>query len=357
MALRVWRGPVEALRVRILREINSTVHGADLHLERYDRPAGDPGLFGPRSVVWQVHGHPAGMLVGGFAALMLQSLHPVAMRAVADHSDFRTDPTGRLHRTARFVATTTLGSTAAADEAVAAVRRIHVFVRGETEDGRTYRADDPELLRWVHTAEVACFLTGYQVFAGRSRLSDAECDRYFAEVARIGERLGATGVPRSRAEVGAYFAVVRGELGVTGPALEVVRLLRGFGRSRRERTAVRVLTNAAIGLLPGWARRELGIERPWVVRRLWDRPVARLLGAVMVWACGLSPIRAAAEARAANREGAAAGGGTAGDAAATATGEGVAGEGSVGHVATTAKGEGVAGEGSAGEAGKRIAGG
>ncbi|KQV15946.1 hypothetical protein ASC99_28805 [Kitasatospora sp. Root107] len=285
------------LRARLLDEINATVHGDDLHLERYDQPAGDPGLFGPDSVVWRVHGHPAGMLVGGFAALLLQSLHPLAMAAVDAHSDFRADPTGRLHRTARFVTTTTLGSTAAAEQAIAAVRRIHLRIRGTTPDGRSYRADDPELLTWVHVAEVHCFLTGYQRLAA-TPLTAAECDTYFAEVAIIAERLGATAIPRSRAEVAYYLDRIRPELRVTPPALEVLRLLRGFGRSRRERLAVRLLTNASIDLLPGWARAELAVRRPWLVRVGWDRPLAWAGGRIMVWACGPSQIRAAAHARA-----------------------------------------------------------
>lgn len=293
-----WRTPVAAVRARLLAEINATVHGDDLHLERYDRPAGDPGLFGPSSVVWRVHGHPAGMLVGGFAALLLQSLHPLAMAAVDAHSDFREDPTGRLHRTARFVTTTTLGSTAAAEKAIAGVRRIHCRISGTAPDGRPYRADDPQLLTWVHTAEVVCFLAGYQAFA-QAPLPAAECDRYYAEAARVAERLGAVEVPRSRAEVRAYLARVRPELGVTPPAMEVLRLLRGFGRSSRERVAVRVLTNASIGLLPPWARAELAVRRPGLVRAVWDRPLARAGGRVMVWACGPSAIRAAAHARAA----------------------------------------------------------
>ncbi|MEV4613031.1 oxygenase MpaB family protein [Kitasatospora sp. NPDC049258] len=286
------------LRGRLLAEINATVHGQDLHLERYDRPAGDPGLFGPDSVVWRVHGHPAGMLVGGFAALLLQSLHPLAMAAVDAHSDFREDPTGRLNRTARFVTTTTLGSTAAAERAIEAVRRIHPRIRGTAPDGRPYRADDPELLTWVHTAEVRCFLSGYQALAA-TPLTAAECDRYLAEAARVAERLGAAAVPGSRAEVAAYLARIRPELRATPPASEVLRLLRGFGRSRRERLAVRLLTNASIGLLPDWARSELAVRRPWLVRAVWDRPLARAGGRIMVWACGPSPIRAAAEARAA----------------------------------------------------------
>ncbi|AUG82069.1 hypothetical protein CFP65_7491 [Kitasatospora sp. MMS16-BH015] len=293
-----WRGPVAALRARLLAEINSTVHGDDLHLERYDRPAGDPGLFGPRSVVWRVHGHPAGMLAGGFAALLLQSLHPLAMAGVDAYSDFREDPTGRLNRTARFVSTTTLGSTEAAERAIEAVRRIHPRIRGTAPDGRPYRADDPALLTWVHTAEVYCFLTGHQMFADRP-LTGAESDAYLDEVAVIAERLGATGAPHSRAEVLAYLAEIRPELRATPAALEVVELLRGFGRSARERAVVHLLTNASVGMLPDWARAELGIRRPRSVREAWDRPVARVAGRLMVWACGDSQIRAAAEARAA----------------------------------------------------------
>ncbi|MFJ1704828.1 oxygenase MpaB family protein [Kitasatospora sp. NPDC088346] len=300
-----WRTPLAALRARLLAEINATVHGQDLHLERYDRPAGDQGLFGPDSVVWRVHGHPAGMLVGGFAALLLQSLHPLAMAAVDAHSDFRVDPTGRLNRTARFVTTTTLGSTAAAEQAIAGVRRIHPRIRGTAPDGRPYRADDPALLTWVHTAEVSCFLTGYQALAV-TPLTAAECDDYYARAALVAERLGAAEVPKSRAAVAAYLARVRPDLRVTPPALDVLRLLRGFGRSRRERLAVRLLTNASIGLLPPWARAELGVRRPLVVRAAWDRPLARTGGRIMVWACGPSPIRAAAQARAAAAPGPAA---------------------------------------------------
>ncbi|WP_051970733.1 oxygenase MpaB family protein [Kitasatospora azatica] len=296
-----WRRPLGAVRARLMAEVNSAVHGQDLHLERYDRPLGDPGLFGPQSVVWRVHGHPAGMLTGGFAALLLQSLHPLAMAAVDAHSDFRTDPTGRLNRTARFVTTTTLGSTAAAEQAIESVRRIHPRIHGTAPDGRPYRADDPELLTWVHTAEVRCFLAGYQTYSA-TPLTAAECDSYYAQVALIAERLGAVEVPRSRAEVERYLDRLRPELRATPAALDCARFLRGFGRSARERAVVRVLTNGSVDLLPDWARAELGIRRPGPVRAGWDRPLARGCGRLLVWACGPSEIRRAAHARAAGRQ-------------------------------------------------------
>lgn len=288
------------LRSRIADEMKATVHGGELKLERYAGPAGDPGLFGitPDSPAWRVHGHAAGMLVGGFAALMLQSLHPLAMAGVDEHSDFRVDPTGRLTRTVRFVTTTTFGSAPAAREMVETVRRIHTKVNGTAPDGRAYRADDPALLTWVHTAEVRSFLAGHQTYARRrERLTPAECDTYYARVAPIAEALGAEGVPHNARDAARYLSGMRPELRVTPAALDVVDFLRGFGRTGRERAVVRVMMNAAVGVLPGWARAELGIRRPVLVRADWDRPLAVAAGRTLEWARGPSPIQAAARGR------------------------------------------------------------
>ncbi|WP_262699505.1 MULTISPECIES: oxygenase MpaB family protein [Streptomyces] len=288
------------LRTRIADEMKATVHGGDLKLERYAGPAGDSGLLGttPDDPAWRVHGHPAGMLIGGFAALMLQSLHPLAMAGVDQYSDYRTDPTGRLVRTARFITTTTFGSEPAAREAIDLVRRIHTGVNGTAPDGRPYRADDPELLTWVHTAEVYSFLAGHQVYAQRrARLTPAECDTYYAQVAPVAEALGVVEVPRNTYQAARYLARMRPELHVTPAALEALGFLRGFGRTGRERLVIRLLTNAAIGLLPSWARAELGLRRPVFVRVLWDRPVATLVGRGLEWARGPSDIHAAARAR------------------------------------------------------------
>lgn len=285
------------VRERIRLKVLETVHGGDLRLERYQEPAGDPGLFGPGSVVWDVHAHPAGMLTGGFSALMLQSLHPLAMAGVAQHSDYRADPLGRLNRTARYVTVTAFGSTADAEAQIAQVRKVHTFVHGVAPDGTAYSAEDPELLTWVHVAEIRCFLAGYKVFGDR-RLSREECDRYVAETALLARRLGALEVPGTEAELEAYLARVRPRLRPTPAAVEAVGFLRAFGRDPLERAATRILMNGGISLLPGWARAQLGIRRPALVRRLFDRPAVRLLGAALVWACGPSEVAAAALARA-----------------------------------------------------------
>jgi uncharacterized protein (DUF2236 family) len=62
--------------------------------------------FAEERPIRRVHGDSA-MFIGGITALLLQSLHPLAMAAVAGHSGYRGDPWGRLQRTSYFLAVTT----------------------------------------------------------------------------------------------------------------------------------------------------------------------------------------------------------------------------------------------------------
>jgi uncharacterized protein (DUF2236 family) len=172
----------------------------------------DPGLFGPSSVTWQMHGDPM-MWVAGVRALYLQALHPRAVRGVMQNSDFRKDAWGRLFRTAGFVGTTTYGTTEAAEQAGARVRRIHSKLGATDPDtGERYGVDEPGLLLWVHCAEIDSYL-----HVGRRSgfpLTDAQADRYIAEH-RVSARLvglDPDAVPADQAEMNAYFEKVRPEL-------------------------------------------------------------------------------------------------------------------------------------------------
>jgi uncharacterized protein (DUF2236 family) len=285
------------LKHYIQSELNATVHGGGgLHLERYTAPAGDPGLLGPDSVTWRVHSDPPGMLMGGFASLMLQALHPLAMAGVDQHSDFRTDPIGRLNRTVAYVLSTTFGSTEVAEAAIARVRKIHPYVHGTADDGRLSRADDPELLTWVHIAESRCFLAGYETF-GAPRLTAAERDQYFRETAGLSRRLGAEDVPETAADVALYLKRLRPELRATEAALEGIHFIKRYGRTRQERAAVRVLMNGAAAILPKWARDPLDLGRSETQVALIDRPLAQAAGRGLRWAVRPSEIVGAAYRR------------------------------------------------------------
>jgi uncharacterized protein (DUF2236 family) len=247
------------------------------------RPPGDDGLFGPGSAAWVVHGDFTAMMTGGVAALLLQMLHPGALAGVWDHSNFRRDMLGRLRRTAQFISGTTYGSTATAETLIAKVRRIHDRVAGTLPDGTPYSANDPDLLTWVHVAEVASFLAAYRRYRDPA-FPAAEQDRYLAEYAIVAEKLGATGVPRTRAALDAYLSAIRPQLRVDHRTREVSRaLLRQQPASLAMAPAQTVLMEGGIDLLPDWAARMHGLGRPPIGRPAVRAGVAGI-GSVLRWA-------------------------------------------------------------------------
>lgn len=228
----------------------------------------DDGLFGPETVLWRVHGDVTTMMVGGVAALLLQMLHPAVLAGVWDHSNFRHDMLGRLRRTARFIALTSYGAREEAEAAIERVRTVHLAVRGTLPDGTPYAADDPRLLAWVHVTEAVSFLDAW-IRYGEPDMPPADQDRYFAEMARIAEALGADPVPRTRAEAGRLIADMRGELAVTARTREVARLVLDQRPPSLSAMPIQAMTfQAAVDLLPDWARDMHGLDGPSLTRPL-----------------------------------------------------------------------------------------
>ncbi len=255
----------------------------------------DPGLFGPESVAWTVHADLS-MLIGGIRALLLQTLHPLAMAGVAEFSDYRVDALGRLRRTGAFLARTVYGTTAEAHAAVAEVTGIHARVRGTAPDGRSYSALDPHLLAWVHLTEVQSFLVSNQRY-GRVHLSPADADRYVAELAQVGLLLGMTSAPMSRSELDSQLNGYRPELHVGVHAREAQRFLLWPPLPLVARGPYTLLFGAATGLLPRWARRMLRLPMAPGAGPLVVRPAASMLLRTLGWALGDPVNRSAAERR------------------------------------------------------------
>jgi len=243
---------MEALRRRIETQLLSLT-GLALGQLDLEQPKGDPGLFGPRSISWQVHGDFPSMLIGGISALLLQVLHPLALAGVWDHSSFRQDIFGRLRRTSQFISGTTFGSTRDAEWLIDKVRTIHLQVVGTAADGRPYAASDPDLLTWVHVAEVSSFMAAHLRYRN-PHLSLADQDAYYAEIALVAERLGARDVPRSRQAVAHYLQAMRPQLVCDERSREVVRvLLEAPAPSRLAKPVANLMMQAGINLLPDWA--------------------------------------------------------------------------------------------------------
>lgn len=289
--------PLTTVRNRMSQTLLGMVAGPSGDQVRH-RIHGTPGLrwFEPDSPIHRVHGD-ASMYIGGVRALLLQSLHPLAMAAVEDFSDYRTNVWGRLARTATFIATTTFGTSDDAQQAVDIVRAVHRRVRGTAPDGRGYQADDPHLLAWVHTAEIDSFLTAHARF-GQHRLTDAEYDRYVAQAATVAIALGAEQVPSTRAGLARTLEAFRGELVGTPASRDVARFLYQVSIPAVARPGYRALVRAAVATLPHWARAPLDLpNHPWI-----DASVHRVTGAAMTatlrWLVTAEPMRHPERARA-----------------------------------------------------------
>ena len=277
------QGPADVVRGRIGAAIFGLVAGP--RGASHGRLIRAPGerWFAEDRPIRLVHGD-ASMFIGGIRALLLQSLHPLAMAAMAEHSDYRGDPWGRLQRTGFFLAVTTYGRESDAREAIARVQAIHERVTGIAPDGRPYAASDPRLLTWVHLAEVDSFLAAHARY-GSSRLDQAGRDGYVADMARIGAALGVPDPPLTEAELSARIEAYRGELAATPQSREAARfLLLQPPLPAIALAPYGVLAAAAVSLLPGWARGLLRLPRLPVTETLLVRPAGQAMVQAIRWA-------------------------------------------------------------------------
>lgn len=225
-------------------------------------PAGDRGLFGPRSVTWRIMGEPI-MWVAGFRALYLQALHPRVMRGTWQNTSFARhgEAWGRFVRTTEFVAVRTYGTTAQVHRAARRVRKIHSSLTGADPDGSRFRLDDPELLLWVHCGEIS----SYADIARRSgvRVSARELDEFVDEQRRSAEVVGLDPdtVPASVAELDAYYQQMRPRVYACPEARQA--LLRSYNPDvplplLGLKLVVPPVNTLAFASLPRWARKMYG---------------------------------------------------------------------------------------------------
>jgi uncharacterized protein (DUF2236 family) len=220
------------------------------------------GFFGPGSVTWRIHTDPS-YAVGGLRALMLQALHPVAMDGVARNSaGFKEDWWMRMTRTGQYMETVTFGSRTEARRMAARVRGYHRKLSGvEETTGRAYRVDDPDLLLWVHNGAVDSLLSTARR-AGLP-LSGEDADRYVREQMAAARLIGVPEelVPRTVADVDAYFERIRASLALTPAASEGVRRLfvppmKGWVQMLTPaRPAWGTFASLGFATLPAWARK------------------------------------------------------------------------------------------------------
>jgi uncharacterized protein (DUF2236 family) len=194
------------------------------------------GVFGPRSITWQVD-REAAIFLGAGRALLLQLAHPWVAAAIEQHSDTFANPIGRFHRTFSTVFTMVFGSL---DQSLDAARRLHrrhaeicgtlPSPMGPFPAGSTYCANEVSALRWVHATLWDTALMTYALVLGA--LARDQQERYYAESRRFAALLGIPGqrLPPDWTAFSAYIAAIieSGTLTVTEAARAMAhRLLAG----------------------------------------------------------------------------------------------------------------------------------
>ncbi|KRH79919.1 hypothetical protein FERRO_09960 [Ferrovum sp. JA12] len=234
--------------------------------EDFLTPNGDQGLFGPSSVIWQVHADFIVMMIGGISSLIMQALQPQTMAGVWDHSSFREDLQGRLGRTAQFIACTTYGPKDMALSAIERVKHIHRTVTGVDQHNTPYRADDPHLLKWVHMTESLCFLNSHLRYRDPN-MTIVQQNQYYREIALIGEMLGAKELPKDIDSIQRNINEYRHELRMSKRVETVIDLLHHFPTKPMGKPLLSIIVKAGFYNLPNWVFPIIGISAPTQLNR------------------------------------------------------------------------------------------
>ena len=272
------------------------ITGASSSLEAFSKPQGDPGLFGPHSVVWKVHADFSAMMVGGLSSLMIQALHPRALAAVWDHSNFRHELKARLGRTALFVATTTYGGVELATESIDRVNSIHAKIRGFDLNGKAYRANEPDLIRWVHLIETSSFLNAYQHLALRP-LSNSDCDRYVVEMNKVGHALGAQDLPTNLRDVQRAIADYNPTLVFDQRTRETLASIETYSVDLTQKPFFALVLRASFDIIPHWLLEKLHRKEDAPIKIHARRLALQIASQPIQWMLNEQGVSAVAEKR------------------------------------------------------------
>jgi uncharacterized protein (DUF2236 family) len=140
---------------------------------------GDPGYFGPHSMMWKINKEIT-VLFGGERALLMHAAHPLIAAGARQTSFYQRDPWKRLIRTLSLQNSVTFGTKQEADESAHRINKLHEVIKGKDQiSGGTYDALDHEQLLWVH----ACLQISSIYFYEKTvkKLTVDEKNRYHKE--------------------------------------------------------------------------------------------------------------------------------------------------------------------------------
>jgi uncharacterized protein (DUF2236 family) len=240
------------------------------------RPAGEPALVSPDSVSWRIFKNPVSLFIGGVTAVIMELAEPRVRTGVWEHTTFRVDPMRRLRRTGLAAMVTVYGPRSTAERMIARVRRVHDRITGITPSGEAYRANDPELLNWVHGTAAYGFAQAYHAYVKPLSLLERNC--YYAEGDPAAALYGATGAPTSEAELEMLFQAMAARLERSDIVFEFLAIMRSAPiLPLLLRPFQQVLVGAAIDLTPHWMQKVLQLDGHGL--HSWEAELVRQTGA------------------------------------------------------------------------------
>lgn len=285
------------LQERLEAAVQSFIHADQRFDADFSSPLGEPAFTAPDSVSWRVFKNPLSLFVGGVAAVILELAEPRVRAGVWGQSAFRDDPLHRIRRTGLSAMMTVYGARSRAEKMIARVASMHARVNGITDDGRPYRADDPELLNWVHATARFGFLEAYTTWV--QPLDQIARSRFHQEGIETARLYGAHGAPGTQEEQDLLFMAMRDRLEPSSEIFEFLDIVRSVKLLPHSMAGIQeLLVKAAIDLLPEWVRERLELGDAWDLRP-WQQLAVRRAGA----AIDRIPLRSAPAAQACRRLG------------------------------------------------------
>jgi uncharacterized protein (DUF2236 family) len=243
----------------------------------FSRPAGEAALLAPDSVSWRIFKNPLSLFIGGVAAVIMELAEPRVRTGVWEHTTFRADAARRLRSTGLAAMVTIYGARSTAEPMIARIRKMHDLVAGVTPSGKEYCANDPELLNWVQATATYGFLHAYHAYV--QPLSLSERDRVYAEGTVAAGLYGATGAPRSEAELEMLLHAMDGRLERSDIVFEFLAIMRRAPLLPLLLQPVQhLLVRAAVELTPRWLRVILGLNGLGHGLHPWEAEVVRQAG-------------------------------------------------------------------------------
>lgn len=243
----------------------------------FSKPMDEAALAGPNSISWRVFRNPLSLFIGGISAVLMELAEPRVRSGVWDHTTFRTEPLKRMRRTGLAAMVTVYGARTGAEDMIAHVGLMHARISGITPGGVPYRADDPELLQWVHTTALFGFLEAYHRFV--APLSAEDRNRFVAEGVLAASLYGVLDPPKTETDVWQIFGRMEPELEsseIISEFLAIISRLPLFPLQIRPLSGI--LISAAVEILPPGIREILGLQTAFKLSPVVGR-LLRFLGA------------------------------------------------------------------------------